>query len=244
MRMVAAMVCSLHAHSGKTLLARLLAEHFILKGSPPLIFDTDAVERRLTACFPYDAIVLDLARVRDQMALFDTLAKPFAAPRVVDVAHAAREKLFALMRDTDFIAEATAHAVAPVIFYIADRDRDSLDEAIALRARFADCAFVAVENAFLPRPNAALRQGEAYRALLTHPLRVFMPKLDEDLVELIEEPGRSLSALLREPLSRSEDRRNELSFDARAELRAWLMTMLKDIHRVLARLDAPAEALA
>jgi hypothetical protein len=241
---VAAMVCALHAHSGKTLLARLLAEHFILKGESPLIFDTDAVERRLTACFPYDAIVLDLARVRDQMALFDTLAKPFAAPRVVDVAHAAREKFFALMRDTDFIAEAAANDVRPAIFYVTDRDRDSLDEAVSLRARFADCAFVAVENAFLPRPNASVRQGEAWRALATHPLRVFMPRLDEDLAELIEEPGRSLSGLMREPLSRSEDRRNELSFDARAELRAWLMTMLKDIHRVLARLDAPAEALA
>jgi len=241
---VAAMVCALHAHSGKTLLARLLAEHFILKGSGPLIFDTDAVERRLTACFPYDAIVLDVARVRDQMALFDTLAKPFAAPRVVDVSHAAQEKFFALMRDTDFVFEARVNDVMPVIFYITDRDRDSLDQAVALRDRFADCAFVAVENALLPRPNASVRQGEAYRALAAHPLRVFMPALDEDLAELVEDPGRSLSALMREPLSRSEDRRNELSFDARAELRAWLMEILKDIHRVLAGLDAKAEALA
>jgi hypothetical protein len=241
---VAAMVCALHAHSGKTLLARLLAEHFILKGSGPLIFDTDAVERRLTACFPYDAIVLDLARVRDQMALFDTLAKPFAAPRVVDVSHAALEKFFTLMRDTDFVFEARVNGVVPVIFYITDRDRDSLDQAVALRDRFADCAFVAVENAFLPRPNASVRQGEAYRTLVAHPLRVFMPELDEDLAELVEDPGRSLSALMREPLSRSEDRRNELSFDARAELRAWLMRVLKDIHRALAGVDARAEAMA
>src|ERR1700674_3029862 len=114
----ATMVASLHAHSGKTLLARVLAEHFILAGGTPLIFDTDAVERRLTSCFPYDAIVLDLARVRDQMALFDTLAKPFAANRVVDVSHQALAKFFALMRDTDFIAEARAQNVEPAIFYI------------------------------------------------------------------------------------------------------------------------------
>jgi hypothetical protein len=241
---VAALVASLHAHSGKTLLARLLVEHFILKGAMPAIFDTDAVERRLTACFPYDAIVLDLARVRDQMALFDTLAKPFAAQRVVDVAHAASAKFFALMRDTDFVAEATANGVAPVIFYILDRDRDSLDAAADLRERFADCAFVVAENAFLPRPNASVRAGAAYRALADHPRRVLMPRLDDGLAELIEEPGRSLSALMREPLSRTEDRRNELSFDARVALRAWLMGMLKDIHRALASLDARAEALA
>src|SRR5205085_9030048 len=81
---LAAIVASLHARSGKTLLARVLVEHFILAGGKPLIFDTDAIERRLCTAFPYDAIVLDVTRVRDQMALFDTLAKPFAAGRVVD----------------------------------------------------------------------------------------------------------------------------------------------------------------
>jgi hypothetical protein len=89
-----------------------------------------------------------------------------------------------------------------------------------------------------------VRQGDAYRALAAHPLRVVMPRLDEGLAEWIEEPGRSLSALMREPLSRSADQRNELSFDARAALRAWLMKVLKDVHRALAGLDARAEALA
>jgi hypothetical protein len=65
-------------------------------------------------------------------------------------------------------------------------------------------------------------------------------RLDDTLTELIEE--RSLSTLMREPLSRTEERRNELSFDARVALRTWLMGMLKDIHRALASLDAKAEA--
>jgi hypothetical protein len=40
----------------------VLVEHFILKGAAPLIFDTDAIERRLAACFPREAVVLDLWR--------------------------------------------------------------------------------------------------------------------------------------------------------------------------------------
>ena len=125
------------------------------------------------------------------------------AQSIVAYVDAALGKFFALMRDTDFIAEATAHGVAPVIFYILDRDRDSVDEAAALRERFADCAFVVVENGFLPRASASVRAGAAWRAVAAHPLRVVMPRLDEDLAELIEEPGRSLSGLMREPLSRT-----------------------------------------
>jgi len=241
---IAAMVVSLHAHSGKTLLARLLAEHFILKGSSPLIFDTDAVERRLAACFPNQAVVLDLARVRDQMALFDTLAQPSAADRVIDVAHQAWERFFALMRDTDFVAEARAHGVQPAIFYIADRDRASREAGVLVRDRFPDCAFIAVENLFLPRPNAAVRAGAAAQTLAAHPVSVAVPRLEAELAEVIEEPDCSLSALLRAPLSRSENTRDGLSFEARAALRAWLMAVLRDIHRALANLDARAEVMA
>jgi hypothetical protein len=59
-------------------------------------------------------------------------------------------------------------------------------------------------------------------------------------------PGYNACALGRvagnDPMSKRY-RRNELSFDARAELRAWLMAVLKGIHRALAGLDARAEAL-
>jgi hypothetical protein len=241
---IAAMVAALHPHSGKTLLARLLAEHFILKGAAPLIFDTDALERRLAACFPDEAVVLDLARVRDQMALFDTLARPSAAHRVIDVAQQAWEKFFALMRDTDFLAEARAHGVQPALFYIADRDRASREAGLLVRDRFPECAFVVVENLFLPPPNAAVRVSAATQLLAAHPLHVVIPRLAPELAEVIEEPECSLSGLLRAPLSRSEDRRDGLSFDARAALRAWLMAVLRDIHRALAHLNARAPVAA
>jgi hypothetical protein len=240
---VAAFVCALHAHSGKTLLARVLAEHFILSGGAPLLFDTDALERRLAASFPLDAVVVDVAKVREQMILFDSLARPSPAPRVVDVAHQAARPFFKLLRETDFIAEARANGIAPALFYIADRDRRSREEAVALRAAFADCAFVVVENEFLPRPSAALSAGDACRTLAAHPLHVRMARLPDALVELIDDERRSLSALIRAPLSRN-DQRGDLSFAAASAFRAWLMPLFRDIHRALANLDAKAEAMA
>lgn len=238
----AAAVASLHGHSGKTLLARVIVEHFILSGGTPLIFDTDAIERRLTSYFPYDAVVLDLARVRCQMALFDTLVRPLAAHRVVDVSQHAAQKFFELMRQTDFVAEAKAQGIVPAIFYILDRDPASTSEAAELIASFTNCAVVLVENAFLPRAAPVAHASEALRALELHPLRIALPALHPALVEAIDAPNVSLSALMREPLSRSDaaPREGELSFEERANLRLWLVKVLRDIHRVLRTIERPA----
>src|SRR5262249_21732448 len=179
---IAAMVCSLHAHSGKTLLARVLAEHFILSGGAPHIFDTDALERRLAACFP-DALVVDLTTVPDQMLLFDSLAWPSAAPRGVGVAHQTARPVLKpprgtdLVGETDWVPEAGATGIGRVLSYMPAADRRSREEAVALRDAFDDCAFVVVENEFLPRPGAALRASDACQTLAAHPLRVTMARL-------------------------------------------------------------------
>ena len=109
----AAIVASLHGRTGKTLLARVLAEYFILSGRRPLLFDTDAAECRLCASYPHEAIVVDLNRVPDQMALFDNLAAVSPEARVVDVSHQSFGKFFRVMHEIDFIGETRALGVAP-----------------------------------------------------------------------------------------------------------------------------------
>jgi len=83
----AAIVTSLHGRSGKTLLARTLVDYFLLSGGRPDVFDTDSVEWKLHDLFPGETRVVDLAIARDQMVLFDTLAKPSSEMRVVDLTH-------------------------------------------------------------------------------------------------------------------------------------------------------------
>src|SRR5437773_2699405 len=93
----AAIVASLHARTGKTLLARVLGDYFALSGRPPLVFDTDVTEQTLRAAFPYDTVVVDLTETRDQMTLFDTLARRAPEARVVDVSHHAFRRFFKVM---------------------------------------------------------------------------------------------------------------------------------------------------
>ena len=99
---LAAIVASLHGRTGKTLLARVLADYFVLAGNRPLLFDTDVTEQTLHGWFPYDTVVADLAEVRDQMILFDTLAARSPEARVVDVSHHVFRKFFKVMQDLPF----------------------------------------------------------------------------------------------------------------------------------------------
>jgi hypothetical protein len=229
---LAAIVASLHARTGKTLLARVLADYFVLAGNRPLVFDTDATEHALYGWFPYDTVVTDLTDVRDQMTLFDTLAARAPEARVVDVSHHVFRKFFRLVQECQFIAEARVKQVEPVIFYIADRNPDAYEEGRLLRERFEECALVLVENAFIGRVKDITRRSAGYRAFESHDLCMVLPILDRAVMDLIEESHVSLSDIMSEPLSRNDGLRSGLSFEQRAEVRGWLVQVFREIHRV------------
>ena len=202
---LAAIVASLHGRTGKTLLARMLADYFVLAGTRPLIFDTDVTEQTLHAWFPYDTVVADPTEMRDQMTLFDTLAARAPEARVVDVSHYVFRKFFKVMQELHFAAEARMRRVEPIIFYIADRNPDAYEEGRVLRDRFADCALVLVENAFVGRMKDVTRRSAGYRAFDTHELCIALPPLDLTIADAIDDPNVSLSDIMNRPLSRSAD---------------------------------------
>src|SRR5438477_7114613 len=171
-------VASPHARTGKTLLARLFADYAILSSQHPEIFDTDASERKLAACFPGRAVVTDLDRVTDQMKLFDTLTAPAAVPRVVDVMHRVFPKFFRLMQEIGYAAEARAREIEPVIVYIPDREAETYEQGRILRDHFKDCHFIVVENALIGKPDKQVQQSNHYKSLLAHELNLYMPLLD------------------------------------------------------------------
>jgi hypothetical protein len=202
---LAVIVASLHGRTGKTLLARTLADYFILSGPKPYIFDTDAVDRGLHALFP-----------------------------LVDVTHRSLITFFQLMRDSDFVSEARSCEVEPVIFYILDRKVDSFEAGVVLRNNFPDCPFVVVENAFLGEPKDNARRSRAYRALRAHELRFVMPELDAAVAEEFEESALSLSDFVRRPMSHCAEvlSPDGLSLDLRLTLRGWVFRMFQEIHKV------------
>jgi hypothetical protein len=239
----AIIVASPRARTGKTLLARLIADHFLLHERRIEIFDTDAVEKSLTASFPESSVVIDLDRTVDQMKLFDTLAAPMPESQVIDLTHRSFQKFFKLMRDADYVAEAKARGIEPVIFYIPDRDVETYEQGRNIRDFFHDAAFVLTENAFLGELAKDTRRSESYLAFKNHRPLLEVPTLDPFLTGVVMDPALSLSEFMRRaratdpaaPLTPPPGQQSlaYLSRETRAGLTAWLKPMFAKLDAVL-----------
>jgi hypothetical protein len=223
---LAVIVASARPRGGKTLLARILAENFILGGTRPLIYDTDVSDRQLARRYPNDVLSLDLTRVPDQMALFDALIAEGPRPRIVDLANRSFQKFVDLSIESDFHAEARARGIEPVFFFLPSPDPDSFEQACDLQQRLTASSFAIVENEHLGDIRFGIRQSDEYRKLAQNGLRVVMPALDRALMDVVEEWDIGLSDFMRDPSLR-------IALETRDEIRSWLVKILTDIYRVL-----------
>lgn len=228
-------VASLHGRTGKTLLARLLADHAILQGTTPRIFDTDIVEKKLTASFPDKSIVVDLEKVTDQMKLFDTLLVCGTGPSIVDLTHRSFSKFFKLLIEMNFVPEAKSNDIETLIFYIPDRETDSYREGVSLLELFKDCSIVVVENALLGEPSDNVRRSYSYNILMQNDLYMRLPALDPMFVNFADDEQLSFSEFIgvaegeRLPQQQSLA---YLSLEVRSSIRSWLADAFAEIARI------------
>jgi hypothetical protein len=230
-------VASLHGRSGKTLFARLLADYLILNKETPEIFDTDAIEKKLSICFPANSVVIDLDKVTNQMQLFDTLVSEATSPRIVDVTHRSFSKFFKLMAEIDYLAEARARDNEPVIFYVLDREPESYAQGLALRERFKDCNLILVENELNGHPDRETQNGGPYRTLIQHDLKFLLPALDPMFASVIEDPDLSLSGFMQDPPAGMPPGKMSLAYmslEARSAIRGWLKEVNAELERLIA----------
>ena len=227
---IAAIVASARVRAGKTLVARLLAENFLLSGGRPVLLDTDTTEKRLWSFFPVETQLLDVDRVTDQMTLFETLSVGTAEPRILEVAHRSAKKFFELMRDADYAAEARANDVEPVIFYIPSPDADSYEYGRQLREQLPGCGFVVVQNAYLGEVKHMTRLSVGYRALEIVRPRVALPALDAAFIPVIDSPSFSLREFMRDPGT-------ELPPASRDTIRHWLVSCLRSTYSAVETIE-------
>lgn len=247
---LAILVVSPRERSGTTLVARLFAEFFRLAGDAPLLFDTDAVKPKFSKYFP-EAELINLEQTQGQMRLFDTLPLRAHEPKIVDVSSRSFQSFFTLMRDIDFVKEAKANNVEPVIVYLPHYEAEDFERGFRLREYFG-CEFMLAENAFLGNAPQALHSVDAYWALKAHPVHIKIPLLDPMNMNLMEDERVSLAEFLKASApgaalpsagEKSSMPLAYLSLDARSKIRAWIRPSLREVQRVVqlvqARLDTP-----
>jgi hypothetical protein len=227
---IAAIIASARVRAGKTLLARLLAENFFLSGSRPVLLDTDTAEKRLWSFFPVETQLLDVDRVTDQMTLFEALSVGSSHPRVVEVAHRSAKKFFEVMRDADYVNEARAGDVEPVIFFIPSPDPDSYEYGRQLRDQLPGANFAVVQNAHLGETKHLTRLSVGYRALETVRPRLSLPALDPQFIPVVDDPSFSFREFMRDPST-------ELPPAAREAIRGWLVACLRATYSAIETLE-------
>ncbi len=209
-------VCSPAGRVGKSLVARLLGDYFLISKRSFRGFDTDPHEPDFGARFPQESTVCDLATVQGQMALFDSLLVNDDVPKIIDLWHRSMDSFFALVDNTEFIAEAANIGVEPVFFFIADASTRSLDAAARLSARYPDLQMISVENA-----GAAPASREQ---LARYPASgIFkVGTLDPVLRHAIEDQDFSLSRFMLAPPA-------SMSIVLRSSLRDWLARVFSQL---------------
>jgi hypothetical protein len=209
-------ICSPSGRVGKTTTARLLADYFLLSGRSFVGFDTDPHEPVFATRFPQQVVVADLNTVQGNMALFDPLLVNDEVPKVVDLWHRSMEGFFALLEDTEFVAEARRASVEPVLLFMADGSVHSAEVAEGLARRYPEVTMVTVIN------EGAAPLGEVSLDLLArYPAsRIFkIAALDPILRQTIEAPGFSLSRFILAPPT-------GMSIVVRSGLKSWLARIL------------------
>lgn len=179
-------VCSPRARVGKTLVARLLMDFFHIESRAVAGFDINRNEPSLADYFPGSVIKSDIAKTRDQMALFDGLIVNDGVGKVVDVGSGAFETFFDVAQQIGFAAEVRRRSVQPVILFVMDVDRSSADALSGVQGRCPDLPLIAVHN------EAVIG---AYRMGASGQLRI--PLIPPVLKGVIEKPSFSF---LNEPI--------------------------------------------
>ena len=182
-------VCSPLERVGKTLIARLLAEFFIADGRYVECFDVNTDHPSLADYLPDRTTTSAITDTRGQMALFDQLIRPDAAPKVVDLGHGAFERFFTVVGQVSFAEEAQRHGVQVVVLFVASPSPLAAQAYATLLRWLPGLVLVPVHNEVLGRTLPRDKYPTGGGASL--PLRI--PQLASGLHRIVIQPSFSFA---------------------------------------------------
>jgi hypothetical protein len=187
-------VASPRRQTGKTFLARLVADFLRMDGGPveafDLVPDLVASEDALADFLPAITSTASLESTPSQMALFDRLILADGVPRVVDVGHAVFTRFFALMEEIDFGNEARRRTLETIILFAADAHPTSAKAYAILQRRLSATLLVPVFNDAIVKARR-VRDQYPFSRVATVPLQI--PLLPPGLKAYADRSGLSFS---------------------------------------------------
>jgi hypothetical protein len=173
-------VCSPSRCVGKTLIARLLTEFYVVKDRPVAAFDL-ADEGPQLADYLKFATIADICDIRGQIALFDRLIAEKNTPTVIDVSRRAFKNFFTIAREISFFEEARRRSIAPFILFIIDPSDVSTEAYAMLKRQFMQGSLLPVRNQIeavrcVVTPNGSMPLSSLDIPLLSFALRALIDR--------------------------------------------------------------------
>ncbi len=210
-------VCSDKTRNGKTLLARLYTDLLSLRSQrKPLIFDTDLSGNGICNYFPDHTKIIDLSRVGDQVAMFDTMLAGDERDFVVDVAANETSRFFRIFTEIGFETGAQEVGLEVQICYLLDWSLNSLKMAAYIRQKLSSSRFVAVRNLAVEEMPIAPRSDERWPEV---EIDLYLARLGSEAARTVQAADFSFADFISE-------QRGDLAYEVRAEI--W--NFLEDVY--------------
>jgi hypothetical protein len=154
-------VCSPNRQVGKTMLARLIAEHHAADARPFAAFDLSDEAPGLADFLTSHVSIPNIREMRGQVRFFDSLIEPDNVPKIIDVSHREFANFFTIVDKIGLFEEAQGRGIEPVILFLVDRSEVAANAYDLLRRRFAG-------TSLLPVRNLTVAKGVPYGASFPH----------------------------------------------------------------------------
>lgn len=205
-------VCSPQRGVGKTLIARLLTEFYLMGGRQVVAFDLADEEPQLADFLPACTSTIDITEAPGQMALFDRILADGESVKVIDVSRRKFKDFFTIADRIGFFEEARAQAIEPLILFVIDPGPKSVNAYAVLRRWVAAASLLPVRNQLVAR---GIPWSENFRNRSAMPVSLDLPLLNGGLKPLIEQSSFSFARFWAAPPTSLPPRLDD-------ELRAWI----------------------
>jgi hypothetical protein len=158
-------VCSPNRQVGKTMLARLLAEHHAADGRPFAAFDLSDEAPGLVDFLTSNVSIPNIREMRSQVQFFDGLIVPDNVCKVIDVSHREFANFFTIVDKIGLFEEMRFRGIEPVLLFLVDRTQIAANAYDLLRRRFPGFSL-------LPVRNLMVAKGVPYGASFPHASRL------------------------------------------------------------------------
>lgn len=205
-------VCSPQRAVGKTLLARLLAEFYLIDGRPVAAFDLADEGPQLADFMPQCTSLADIGDAMGQMALFDQIIADRQATKIIDVSRRTFKEFFTIAEKIGFFEEARRQAIEPLILFLVDPSPKSARAYAILRRWLTQASLLPVRNQTVARgiPYCAAFPNES-----TVSVSLEIPVLSASLKLMVEQQSFSFAQFWRATPTSLPPRLDD-------ELRGWI----------------------